>query len=122
MRILYTSTEGSIWTPLYLHNVTGKDLIDNLVGNKEVLDIEYGEHFTLIKDIVTSSIKSSRKLQRDLLFHSLMIENGLIFDTTFHYLGFKDSLDYSFFEIRNFGLSAHRFNELWKLYKKRKEK
>lgn len=115
MRILYTKDEGGLWTPLYLRNIDSKGLFILLTEGVGDIDIARNKRHTILSGMITSSIIEPKvRLEKDVEFHSLMFSSGLIFDSTLHAIEKNDGLDYQFFEVRNFGLSAKRFEELWK--------
>lgn len=117
IKVLYTKYEGGVWTPIYLHNIDEKGLIDNLLDDIGSLDIEKIKRTSVKKDLVdkaiikniltSTTVEPKKIIGRDLLIHSIMISTGLIYDSTI-------GLDYSFYEVRCFGMSAKRFEELWK--------
>ncbi len=115
MRILYTKNEGGLWLPLYLRDIDSKGLFILLTEGVGDIGIGRNKRHTILSGIISSSIiKPDVRLEKDVEFHSLMFSSGLIFDSTFHAIEKSDGLDYKFFEVRNFGLSAKRFEELWK--------
>ena len=115
MRILYTKNEGGLWLPLYLRDIDSKGLFILLTEGVGDIGIGRNKRHTILSGIISSSIiKPDVRLEKDVEFHSLMFSSGLIFDSTLHAIEKSDGLDYKFFEVRNFGLSAKRFEELWK--------
>lgn len=115
MRILFTKSEGSFWNPLYLHNIDKQGLENLLTEGIGDIAVKRNRNYTILKGMnVSSTILPDLPYEEDVKFHSLMLEDGTIFDSTFYYLKKNSGLDHSFFEIRDFGLPAKRFDELWK--------
>ncbi len=122
MRILFTKSEGCLWTPLYLHNIDRKGLENLLTEDTGDITIKRlasvrkkSGHHTILKGMnVSSTILPDLPYEEDVKFHSLMMEDGTIFDSTLYATKRNGGLDHRFFEIRDFGLPAKRFEELWK--------
>ena len=127
MRILFTKAEGGLWTPLYLHNIDRKGLENLLTEGIGDITIKRlasvrgrSGHHTILKGMnVSSTILPDLPYEEDVKFHSLMMEDGLIFDSTLYATRLSDGLDHRFFQIKDFGLPADRFEELWKDMSKR---
>ena len=108
IRILYTKKENGYWTPLYLHNINKDGLLGLLMYGIGSLKVTRYKTYTIIKGLTVSDTPEPEKLyKKDLVFHSIMLNDGLIYDTTIN-------LDYTFYQKRNFGMPAKRFEELWK--------
>ena len=122
MRILFTKAEGGLWTPLYLHNIDRKGLENLLTEGIGDITIKRlasvrgrSGHHTILKGMnVSSTILPDLPYEEDVKFHSLMMEDGTIFDSTLYATKRNGGLDHRFFRIRDFGLPAKRFEELWK--------
>lgn len=115
IKILYTLQEGGIWTPLFLHNITKKDFESILPeGDKNTL-IREG-HLTIIIDAQISSVVFPNKIRTwSVIFHSIMFEDGNIFDSTMAAMGYKKSW-------RNNQYTAKDFKAIWKEEGKKQHK
>ncbi len=115
MRILFTKSEGSVWNPLYLRNIDRQVLLDLLTKSAEDVAVKRNRNYTILKGInVSSTILPDLPYEENLKFHSLMVEDGTIFDSYIYHIDKNGGLDCKFFEARNFGLSAKRFDDIWK--------
>lgn len=115
MKILFTKKEGGVWLPLFIHNISQKDLEETLRKNKSLTKILRGRHKTLLINVGVSSVILPNVIrQKNLEFHSLMFPNGLIFDSTLSYIDKDEGFDNIYYSKRNFGMDATVFEELWK--------
>lgn len=115
MRILFTKSEGSFWNPLHLRSIDKQGLINLLTEGVGDITIKRNRNYTILKGVmVSSTILPDLPYEEDVKFHSLMFEDGLIFDSYFYFKNESGGLDHRFFRVRDFGLPAERFEELWK--------
>ena len=112
IKIMFTLEEGSYWIPIFLSNLGIKNLLSGLPKGNDTSIIREGT-LTALKNAKISSVILPNKIRtKSIIFHSLMLESGLVFDSTFAYLGKDKGWD-------NRRYTEEDFKGLWKLQGKK---